>query len=666
MNKLKQIGYIAKNKQGNRVYNDDCSVTISAVGGGLSGHSGFHLVNMKQLNNKIGDGKMYKNIMKKLNFNMEEIKLFDSFAGIGALHQSLKELGVSTKLVGISEVDIDAIISYAAIHIDNFKDIPFDYPSDDEMRKVLMDRNIGYDFKRNKSKIPRLNKNKLKFCFKATMLTNNLGDIGKLDYSNIPDFDLFNFSFPCQNISIAGKQEGMKKEDRSITNSGLYIYGIEVIKHKKPKYIMIENVKNLIGKKFINDFYKIINQIENLGYNCYYPTKEDKKGNKKPTCLNAKDFGIPQNRERIFVICVRKDVDTYDFEFPIGKDYGIRLKDILEDEVNEKYYLSDEIQQRFKFNGNKDLEHNELNVIGSSAPDFRKIGQRDMTYGVNGIMSTLTATDYKQPKQIIDNRNFIEYTKQGVEVRQATKKGYDIAKDGDSINLEQPNSKTRRGRVGKQVAQILTTSCNQAVCSETNRLINLGNVYPSGGQAGNIYDPNGVSPTLVTFTGGGGKQPLVLENEIKVVGSTKAIWQKGFDVMNRVYSDEGISPTIDTMQGGNRQPKILDINKLSEDDKTICEQRSDEGLRFFKDNICGTIRTIDAGGNKRVIENLPFRIRKLTPTECWRLMGFRDEHINKAMELGISDSQLYKQAGNSIVVNVLYCIFKNLFKDYIK
>ena len=594
----------------------------------------------------IGDGNLYKNIMKKLNFNMEEIKLFDSFAGIGALHQSLKELGVPTKLVGVSEVDIDAIISYSAIHIDNFKNIPFDYPSDDEMRKVLMDRNIGYDFKKNKSKIPRLNKKKLKSCFKATMLINNLGDIGKLDYSGIPDFDLFNFSFPCTAISVAGKQEGMKKKDGSVTSSGLYIYGIKVIGAKKPKYIMIENVKNLIGKKFINDFHKIINQIEDLGYNCYYPTKEDKKGNKKPTCLNAKDFGIPQNRERIFVICVRKDVDTYDFEFPIGKDYGIRLKDILEDEVNEKYYLSDEIQQRFKFNGNKDLEHNELNVIGSSAPEFRKIGQRDMTYGANGIMSTLTATDYKQPKQIIEDRNFIEYTKQGVEVRQATD-----------------------------------------------------------------Y-----------------KQPLVLENEIKVVGSTKAIWQKGFDVMNRVYSDEGISPTIDTMQGGNRQPKILDINKLSEDGKTICEQRSDEGLRFFKDNICGTIRTIDAGGDKRVIVDNKFekmknpyeianeyfqnndfnepmaldeqnkcvrkdftvgtlttdgsspkknnriivnamcgyKIRKLTPTECWRLMGFRDEHIHRAMELGISDSQLYKQAGNSIVVNVLYFIFKNLFKDYIK
>lgn len=458
------------------------------------------------------------------------------------------------------------------------------------------------------------------------MLINNLGDIGKLDYSNIPNFDLFNFSFPCQNISIAGKQEGMKKEDGSITNSGLYIYGIEVIKHKKPKYIMIENVKNLIGKNFINDFYKIINQIEDIGYNCYYPTKKDRKGNKASTCLNAKDFGIPQNRERIFVICIRKDVDTYNFEFPIGKDYGIRLKDVLENEVDEKYYLSDEYLKRFKDSlNNKEIQHKipktgVYEVIGTTVnPEAKGTNSRHWVYSTDKLISTIDATTYKQPKQILDDRNFIEYTKQGVEVRQATKKGYDVAQDGDSINLEQPNSKTRRGRVGKQVAQTLTISCNQAVCLKENAINQIG-----------MLD--------------------IKRNE----------------QVRRIYSQEGISPTLNTMQGGNRQPKILDINKLSEDDKIICEQRSDEGLRFFKDNICGTIRTIDAGGDKRVIENLPFRIRKLTPTECWRLMGFRDEHINKAMELGISDSQLYKQAGNSIVVNVLYFIFKNLFKDYIK
>lgn len=595
INTLKQIGYSTNNKQGNRVYNDDC---------------------------------MYKDIMKKLPFNMEEIRLFDSFAGIGALHQSLKELGIPTKLMGISEVDINAIISYAAVHIDNFKNIPFDYPSDNEMRKILIDRNIGYDFKKNKSKIPRLNKKKLKSCFKATMLINNLGDIGRLDYEKVPDFDLFNFSFPCTNISVAGKQEGMKKKDGSITNSGLYIYGIEVIKHKKPKYIMIENVKNLIGKKFIKDFYKIINQIEDLGYNCYYPTKEDRKGNKKPICLNAKDFGIPQNRERIFVICVRKDVDTYDFEFPIGKDYGIRLKDILEDVVDEKYYLSDKMIQGFK-------KHN-INHTDKGTGFIWKT--RDL-YGLASCLranAALSPTDNTICEEDLLNayngermRNFIEYTKQGVEVRQATKKGYDIAKEGDTINLEQPNSKTRRGRVGKQVSQTLTCSCNQAVCLKENKI-----------------------------------------NQIGILNI------KGNEQVRRIYSQEGISSTLNTMQGGNRQLKILTHSKYI--DKKYNDFITKDGYApkmsnpYNSKEIRDNAPTLTAQGNSitksgtalKLEQN--YRLRRLTPTECWRLMGFRDEHINKAIELGISDSQLYKQAGNSIVVNVLYFIFKNLFRDYIK
>ena len=109
------------------------------------------------------------------------------------------------------------------------------------------------------------------------------------------------------------------------------------------------------------------------------------------------------------------------------------------------------------------------------------------------------------------------------------------------------------------------------------------------------------------------------------------------------------------MQGGHREPKILE-------NYTVCERRCDEGLRFFKDNICGTIRTIDSGGDKRVIETIPqFRVRKLTPLECWRLMAFTDEDFFKAKNIGISNSQLYKQAGNSIVVKVLEGIFKELF-----
>jgi DNA (cytosine-5)-methyltransferase 1 len=486
------------------------------------------IINNIEINKSIKGLNMNKNkiiSLVKHQFNMEEVKLFDSFAGIGALHHSLKELGVPVKVIGLSETDVDATISYAGGHINNFKDLEFEYPSENEMRQLLIDRNIGWDFIKQKSCIPRLKKDKLYKVYKATILLNNLGDISKLDYNNLPNFDLFNFSFPCTDLSNAGKQKGLKNEDGSPTRSGLVKYGIEVIKAKKPKYIMIENVKALIQKKFIDDFYDIINELKEMGYRCYYPTKEDKKLGQIPTCLNAKNYGIAQNRERIFVICVRNDLDEELLEFPKGFDNGLRLKDFLEDEVDEKYYLSQEIQDRFKLNGTEDKNHNELNVIGSSAPSFRTIGQRDMTYGTNGIMSTLTATDYKQPKQILDKSN--------------------------------------------------------------NELSFLGGI-----------------------------------NDKDWIGDGKSL-SRNFPQGNRVYDSKGIACS-QTAQGGG----IGSYTGLYKEDCNL-------------------------------------RIRKLTPLECWRLMGFRDECFDKAKELGLSDSALYKQAGNSIVVNVLYYIFKELFKDYI-
>jgi DNA (cytosine-5)-methyltransferase 1 len=371
---------------------------------------------------------------------MDELKLFDAFSGIGALHKALNNLNMPVSLTGISEIDIDAIIAYDAIYTHTNKiPVKFRHYSKKKMRKYLIKRNIGYDFKNNKSKIPRLNKSKLVQVFQACIRTNNYGDISLIPPKNLPDFDLFNFSFPCTKISIAGKQEGMRDKEGNVTSSGLYIYGIKILKVKRPKYIMIENVKNLVSKKFISDFYSIINELNEIGYNCYYP--EDKN---KVECLNAKDYGIPQNRERIYVICIRKDVDIHDFEFPVGRDWGIRLKDILEDKVDEKYYLSEEYLQRFKVSlSNKKLQHKIPNtgrceVIGTTVnPKAKGSNSRHWVYNPNKIIGTITATDYKQPKQILDN-------------------------------------------------------------------------------------------------------------SIKVIGSTKAEGQKGFDVINRVYSK---SPTIDTMQG---------------------------------------------------------------------------------------------------------------------
>lgn len=526
---------------------------------------------------------MYKNNLKKYNFNIEEIKLFDSFAGIGALHKSLQKLGIPIKLVGMSEIDIDAIISYSAIYDLNKSN---NLPSEDVMRKYLIDRNIGFDFKKGKSKIPRLKKDKLIKCYIGSKLTNNFGDISLINPNELPDFDLFNFSFPCTNISVAGKQEGMKKADGSITSSGLYIYGINIIKEKKPKYIMIENVKNLISKKFIGDFNKIINELNDIGYNCYYPTKEDKKDNQKPICLNAKNYGIPQNRERIFVICVRKDVDNGNFKFWKGKDFGIRLKDMLEDNVDKKYYLNDEYQKRFSSSlNNKELQHKipktgVYEVIGTTVnPQAEGTNSRHWVYNTDKFISTIDATTYKQPKQIIDT---------------------------------------------------------------TNKMIVVGNTVPSEHTAGRIFDTKGISSTVMYRN-----SKVVQITEKMFPNNKRQVKINGeiyYNPQNEYYKETKSDKYLGYIGNQPKQAtKVYDIESES------------------------TTLTANGGGQggKTGLYHLGYAIRKLTPLECWRLMGFDDEDFYKAQSQGISDSQLYKQAGNSIVVNCLYYIFKELFKDYI-
>lgn len=608
-NEIKVVGnYMPSNHDASRIVSDEgIAPTVKENHGTVTG--------VKQQINYKGEMNMWKNELTKYDFLMEELRVADFFAGIGALHQSLKDLGVPVKVTSLSEIDIDATISYAASHIKNFKDLEFEYPSDEEMKKWLMDRNIGYSYEKDKSSVPRMKKDKLKLAYKANVLLNNFGDVAKINYEEMPDFDLMNFSFSCTDLSNSGKQRGMRNEDGTPTRSGLYIYGMKAIRTKKPKYIMIENVKGLIQKKFIDDFYSIIDELEEIGYNCYYPTKEDKKGNVSPVCLNAKHFGIPQNRERIFVIAIRKDVDNGGFKFPQGKDYGVRLKDVLEENVEEKYYLSQEIQDRFKLNGKSDENRNELNVVGSSAPESRTIGQRDITYGVNGVMSTLTATDYKQPKQIID-------------VKKLDGSGY--------------------------------TVCEQRT------------------DEGLRFFKDNICGTIRTVDAGGDKR--IIEN-----GAIRGRYNEDGVIEQRLeLRNDGVTNTLTTVEKDN----IIVEHKLNKDyfidTKGRCQEfkekenyiqwdvsgkgyASQQDRAFYEDGHLGTIPANNAGNKMNVIENMPneFRIRKLTPLECWRLMGFKDENFYKAKELGLSDSALYKQAGNSIVVNVIYAIFKNLFEEYI-
>lgn len=203
------------------------------------------------------------------------LKLLSLFTGIGAFEKALERLNIDYELVGFSEIDKFAIKSYCAIH-----------------------------------NVPE---------------NKNLGDITKINIDKIPDFDLLTWGFPCQDISIAGRMEGIKKG----TRSGLYYEGYKILKSKRPGISIIENVKNLTSKRFKEQFETILKDIEELGYNNYWQV------------LNAKNYSVPQNRERIFIVSIRKDIDKNNFVFPSPVELKLKLKDLLEDTVDDKFYLTE-------------------------------------------------------------------------------------------------------------------------------------------------------------------------------------------------------------------------------------------------------------------------------------------------------------------------------------
>lgn len=157
----------------------------------------------------------------------------------------------------------------------------------------------------------------------------NLGDMTKIDWGGCPDFDLLFYSTPCQSISSAGLQHGFT--EGSGTRSSIIWNVRDAVIAKKPKYLCLENVKAMVSGKFVGMFNLWQHELERLGYANFAQV------------LNAKDYGIPQNRERIFLVSIRIDdenqIPKYNFPKPLPLE--LKLKDVLEEHVDEKYYLQD-------------------------------------------------------------------------------------------------------------------------------------------------------------------------------------------------------------------------------------------------------------------------------------------------------------------------------------
>lgn len=256
------------------------------------------------------------------------LRVFEAFAGYGSQRMALRNLKIPFKVVGISEIEKDVLLSYAAIHTDFLqKRKTKPQITDKRTRQILAaleKKNVPLDYKTFKNKARSFSVPALYDFYLANKLCRNFGDISKINPEDLPDFDLFTYSFPCQDISVAGYQHGLNRA--SGTRSSLLWECCKIIKAKQPRYLMMENVKNLVGTNHKHNFNQFLNYLSSLGYRNFWGI------------LNAKDYGIPQHRERVFCISILGD--SKGFRFPARIPLKYTLQEILEPKVCEKFYLN--------------------------------------------------------------------------------------------------------------------------------------------------------------------------------------------------------------------------------------------------------------------------------------------------------------------------------------
>ena len=312
---------------------------------------------------------------------MTKLKLFEAFAGIGAQAKSLKNIGVDFESVGVAEVDGDAIKSYAAVHADTSN---VTIPSEEEMQAYMERLNIPLDKKGNRR---ILKDTELEAVYKSSVAIKNVGDISKV--TEFPEMDLFTYSFPCQSISFAGYGHGLDRG--SGTRSSLLWECERVIEQQKPKYLLMENVKALLSVKHKHNFDIWKEWLDDMGYNSYVMV------------LNAKHFGIPQNRERVFMVSIRKDVDT-GYEIPVGREIDVKISDFVDYSVEARLSMDKQrdivrrdagLQQRIKnvLNGiEHEIPKNKIDRLGQVYASFRSTA---VTNHESWYVQTLTTANQK-------------------------------------------------------------------------------------------------------------------------------------------------------------------------------------------------------------------------------------------------------------------------------
>lgn len=520
------------------------------------------------------------------------IRLIECFAGYGSQALALKYLGVEFEHWKIAEWAVKSIQAYKDMH---FHDDTTDYSAEHSKEWLidyLFEKGISADYNKpmTREQISRMGEDKIRTVYNNIIATNNLVSVTNVKGKDleIRDTDRFTYlltySFPCQDLSQAGLLKGMEKG--SGTRSGL-LWEIERILdecEELPQILLMENVPQVIGEKNRDAFRDWFCKLESLGYKNYY------------TIMNGKDYEIPQNRERCFMVSCLGD---YYYDFPDTKPLKLRLKDMLEAEVDEKYYLSNKTVEMF-------VKHTEKKQAQGCGFKFEPTDGE----GVGKCISTRAGSR--------TDDNFI--------------KDYAVIKpvhgyfDG-SIEHTDVISTIDTG-VDNWHTLIGEPKCEQ-----------VGEIQGSGynEMTGRVYGYNGLSPTVRTFCGGG--------QEIKIVEDKTKMFQ---------YSrgeNKGGTFLVDEK---NYIQRAIEDSK-GKDCGFYCDQIPTFG---YRKPIDGLARALKAEQHDSSFIN-NYRIRKLTPKECFRLMGVKEEDFERVAQ-NQSNSSLYHLAGDSIITNCLMAIFKEM------
>ena len=482
------------------------------------------------------------------------LRLIELFAGYGSQALALKYMGVPFEHYRVCEWNWKSHYAYSLMH-----DLYQEYDTDmtkDEIIKALQGRGLSADWDKpmEDTQIARMKEEDLRHAYNAIRSTKNTIDISRTHGSDLgiePRRErereyMMTYSFPCQDISLAGKLGGMK-EGSGTRSSMIWEVGRILTELKEenqlPDVLIMENVPTVCGEKNKEDFNKWLNFLENLGYQSYYKI------------LSATDYGIPQTRRRCFVISL---LGEYYYDFPDGFPLQLKLKDMLEDNCSEKYYLSEKMIKYITANNDKWSGNNNRSLVNKSIASTLNTFEGNRRCDASNFIADGLPDD--TDIKCLNNEPKIA-------IKEKTKKGYAEAHEGDGVYINRPAQK--RGVVQKGKIQTIKTSVDDIGVVVKNKAIKE-----------------------------------TIEKNWLPIGEVRNL-----DTYNRTTSE--LSQTL-TLPNNN-------------------SQRLWDGLR----------------------------IRKLTPRECFRLMGVRDKDFDK-LKGKFSDIALYHMAGDSIVVNVLMAIFSQM------